>query len=118
MSLQVKGKLLQILNVQTGVSKAGNEWKKQEFVIETQEQFPKQICFTLFGDKISLLDGFKQGEELEVSFNLESREFNGRWFHNVNAWKIDRAQASGTEPEIPEYNSSDIPPEPGNDLPF
>jgi hypothetical protein len=75
--MQVKGTVLQILKAETGVSKVGKEWKKQEFVIETNEQFPKKVCFTLFGDKISLLDGVSEGKEVEVSFSVESRDFNG-----------------------------------------
>lgn len=122
MSMQVKGTLIQILKAETGVSKVGKEWKKQEFVIETNEQYPKKVCFTLFGDKISLLDGLTEGKEIDVSFHIESRDFNGRWFHNINAWKIDVAgngsSSMGYPPEFP----GEIPPEraddSGNDLPF
>lgn len=121
MALSVKGRINQILKPENGVSKAGKEWSKQEFVIETEEQFPRKVCFTLFGDKTSLIEGLAAGEEVEVAFNLESREYNGRWFHNVNAWKIDKASANQLPDGPPEYNSNDIPPEPGEDagdLPF
>src|SRR5690554_7986353 len=90
MSLQIKGTVIKILNAESGVSRAGKEWKKQEFVIETQDQFPRKVCFTLFNDKVSLLDQIQEGKEVDVSFNVESREYNGRWFHNINAWKIDQ----------------------------
>ena len=121
--MQVKGKIQQILKSESGVSRAGNEWKKQEFVIDTIEQFPRKICFTLFNDKLSLINGLANGDEVEVSFNIESREFNGKWFHNINAWKIDKAETSSyPEPPPPPFISSDIPPEPYdegvNDLPF
>jgi len=121
--MQVKGTLLQILKMETGVSKAGKEWKKQDFVIETNEQFPKKVCFTLFGDKISLIDGTAEGSEIEVYFSLESRDFNGKWYHNINAWKIEHAEAAGSAKSYPpEFASGDIPPEladdSGNDLPF
>jgi len=123
MSIQVKGTVIQILKSETGVSKAGKEWKKQEFVIETNEQYPKKVCFTLFGDKISLIDGLTEGKEVEVFFNVESRDFNGKWFHNINAWKIELADGGTTAKSYPpEYSASDIPPESaddnGNDLPF
>lgn len=122
MSMQVKGTLLQILRPETGVSKAGKEWRKQDFVIETNEQFPKKVCFTLFGDKTSLIDGISEGTEIDVSFSVESRDFNGKWYHNINAWKVERA-GSGSAPQFfpPEYSAGDIPPESddsGNDLPF
>ena len=121
MSFSIKGNIVNILKIDSGVSRAGNEWKKQEFIIETQEQFPKKICFTLFNDKTSLLSGFSNGQEVEVSFNIESREFNGKWFHNINAWKIDSVQQSNIPDGPPEYRMEDIPPEPEddtNDLPF
>lgn len=128
MSLEVKGQLIQILPVQNGTSKAGNEWSKQEFVIETsEEQFPKKVCFTLFGDKVSLLNGINNGDEIEVAFNLESREFSGKWYHNINAWKISKATTGSNQNITPEFGSGDVPPQPDsaadnepfpNDLPF
>ena len=121
MSLEVKGKINQILEVSTGVSKAGKEWKKREFVIETaDDQFPKQVCFTLFNDKISLVEGLAAGEDVNVSFSVESREFNGRWYHNINAWRIDRLAADTPGGLPPEFTPDDIPPESSDkdDLPF
>ena len=123
MSLTIKGKIQQILKAETGVSRAGNEWKKQEFVLESDDQFAKKICFTVFNDKLSLIERIKEGDEVEVSFNLESREFNGKWYHNINAWKIDQIETGNSvKDSIPEYRLEDIPPEPAepgaNDLPF
>lgn len=122
MSLAVKGKIQQILKPESGVSRAGKEWNKQEFVIETEEQFPRKVCFTLFGDKTSLINGLSAGEEVEVSFNLESREYNGKWFHNINAWKIDKPASENMPEPPPQFEVGDIPPEPAddqaNDLPF
>jgi len=106
MSFTVKGKLEKILDEVTGTSTRG-EWKKREFVITTQdEQYARTICFTLFNDKVSLIEGFQPGTELEVAFNLESREYQGRYFHNVNAWRIQPAMAAapgapqGTVPQF------------------
>lgn len=122
MSLSVKGRIQEILKPESGVSRAGKEWKKQEFVIETDEQYPKKVCFTLFGEKISLIEGLSDGQEVEVAFNLESREFNGKWFHNINAWKIEKPAAIDIPEAPPEFRMEDIPPEPSddeaNDLPF
>lgn len=123
MSLTLKGKLIKILNQESGVARSGNQWKKQEFVIETADQFPKKVCFTLFNDKVSMLAGLNPGDELEVSFDVESREYNGKYFHNLNAWKLDRSSASAPVSDgIPPFTVDDIPPEPldegGDDLPF
>ncbi|MCF8297019.1 MAG: DUF3127 domain-containing protein [Saprospiraceae bacterium] len=120
MALDLQGKLIQILPVQSGVSKAGKDWSKQEFIIETQEQFPKKVCFTLFGDKTDLLQGISEGEELKVSFNLESREYNERWFHNINAWKIEKITSQSGDVSAPSISNNDLPPMPNEDdgLPF
>ena len=122
MALSVKGKIEQVLKAESGVSRAGKEWKKQEFVLETDEQFPRKVCFTLFGDKVDLVNGLNAGQEVEVSFNVESREYNGRWFTNVNAWKIDKVEDNNIPEPPPEFRMEDIPPEPdddtANDLPF
>jgi hypothetical protein len=123
MSMDVKGRLLQILPLQSGTSKSGNGWSKQEFVIETEDQFPKKVCFTLFGDKVSILNSIPVGSQIEVAFNLESREFNGKWYSNINAWKVNMVQSQATGSN--EYSPEDIPPpaepydaEAYNDLPF
>jgi hypothetical protein len=123
MAADLKGTLIEILPVQKGVSKAGKDWEKLEFVIETEEQFPKKVCFTLFGDKVSLLNGVNKGDSIEVSFNIESREFNGKWYHTINAWRINKQNIK--QEEVPDYNF-DMPPPPDNngfepsydDLPF
>lgn len=122
MALSVKGKVEQILKPESGVSRAGKEWNKREFVIETDEQFPRKVCFTLFGDKTSLINGLTPGTEVEVSFNLESREYNGKYFHNINAWKIDKVSAENLPEPPPGFSPDDVPPpseeDMASDLPF
>jgi hypothetical protein len=120
--MQVKGSVVQVFKPESGVSRAGKDWKKQEFLVETAEQFPKKICFSLFGDKTALLDGISEGQEVEVFFSVESHDFNGKWYHNINAWKIDRIAETSPGSYPPEQVARDISPErmeePGNDLPF
>ena len=86
--MEVKGKVIQLLPLQTGMGKKG-QWKKQEFIIETQAQFPKKICLSAWGDKV---DQFKLavGDMVSVSVDLESREYNGRWYTEARAWKLDK----------------------------
>jgi hypothetical protein len=87
---KVKGKITQIGEVTNGVTKAGKEWNKVEFVIETLEQnYPKLICFAL--KKQEQLQNHKVGGEVEVTFSVDSREFNGKWFHNINAISLSKA---------------------------
>jgi hypothetical protein len=124
MSMDVRGRLIQVLPLQSGTSKSGNGWSKQEFVIETEEQFPKKVCMSVFGDKVSLLNGLSTGDQIDISFNLESREFNGKWYSNINAWKINPVISQGNQ--TPAFSADDIPPPselgepepPYNDLPF
>ena len=108
MGFQVKGVLKQILPEVSGTSKAGKEWAKQEFVIETQEQFPKNLTFTLFGDKMDLINGISVGDNVEVNFGIESKEFNGRWFHNVNAYGVSSAEQTHSAAEYPPVNADRV----------
>ena len=115
MSLSVKGKLLRKLSVESGTSKAGKEWKKQSFIVDTGSQYNPEICFELFGEeKIEMLKNHNEGEQIDVSFNLSSREYNGRYFHNVAARRIENISTNESK-GIPEFNES-VNEE--DDLPF
>ena len=87
--MEITGKLIQKLAMQSGVGKTGTNWQKQEFVIETTEQFPKKICANLWGDKVDVLQSFNIGDTVIMSFNLESREYMGKWYTDVRAWKLE-----------------------------
>lgn len=99
MNLEITGKLVSKLPLQSGTSSKGNNWQKQEFVIETTEQYPKKICANLWGDKADQLNQFNIGDDIKVSFDLESREFNGRWYTDVKAWKIEHP-TPGQMPQV------------------
>lgn len=88
MSFDITGKLIAKLPLLSGVSKTGNNWQKQEFVIETLDQYPKKICTNLWGDRIDQLNAFRIGDIVTISFDLESREFNGRWYTDVKSWRV------------------------------
>ncbi len=92
MALEIEGRIARKLNVQTGTSARG-AWSKQEFIFEYQEgNFPAQICMNVWGeDKVRELDKYQVGDKVKVSFNLSSREFNGRWYTDVRAWRIEPA---------------------------
>lgn len=106
--MEITGKLIQKLTMQSGTSaRTGNTWQKQEFVIETGDQFPKKICANLWGDKADQLNQFNIGDMVKVSFDLESREFNGKWYTDVKAWKIEHPQVPGM-PEPQAYNPAGI----------
>lgn len=94
MALEITGKLIKILPAQTGTGARGN-WVKQEFVIETSDQYPKKICCSIWGDKVESLSKYSLNDDIKVSFNLESREYNERWYTDVRAWKLEPAGAGG-----------------------
>ena len=93
--MEIKGKIIQVLPLQSGTSKVGNPWKKQEYVLETQDQYPRKVKFDFFGDRVDQFP-LAIGDTVTVSFDLESREFNGRWYTDVRAWKAEK-EGAGTE---------------------
>lgn len=118
MSLTITGKLIKTLDLESGTSKAGKEWKKQSFIIDTGSQYNSEVCFSLFGeDKIALLDGLHPGTEIEVSFNLSSREYNGKYYHNIDAWRINKSAAAVVE-NIPQVPLDSLEADEDDDLPF
>lgn len=86
--MQITAKLIQFLPVQTGIGKNG-EWKKQDMIVETSEQYPKKICITVWGDKI---DGLllQPSDDLKIDFDIESREYSGKWYTDIKAWKVEK----------------------------
>ncbi|MDR1583658.1 MAG: DUF3127 domain-containing protein [Prevotellaceae bacterium] len=96
MALDIVGKIVQVLDLQTGTSARG-DWKKQEFILETEEQYPRKICISLWGDRVGDITGIQLGKELiTVSVAIESREFNGRWYTDVRGWRIQRGVVTAT----------------------
>ena len=88
--MELTGKIIAVLDERGGVSKAGNEWKIKEYVLETMEQYPRKMMFNVFGaDRIAQFN-IQLGETLTVSFDIDSREYNGRWYNDIRAWKVDR----------------------------
>ena len=92
--MELSGKIIAVLEPRSGVSKTGNNWKVQEYVLETHDQYPRRMCFDVFGeDKINNFN-IQIGEELTVSFDIDAREWQGRWFNSIRAWKVDRVNAA------------------------
>jgi len=117
--MEITGKLIQIIPEVTGEGKNG-PWKKQEFIIETQEQFPKKVCISSWNDKAGL-QNFVENDMVTVSINIESREYNNRWYTDVRAWrmvKADQPEPTPMDPgPIPEPEA-DFNNNPTDDLPF
>ena len=84
--MEVTGKLVKVLDLETGVSKAGKEWKKQSILIDTGGDFNNEICVSAFGDKLEQMQKLEVGMEVSVLCNVYSREYNGRYFHNIDGY--------------------------------
>ncbi len=92
--MDLSGKIISQLPEVSGNSKSGNAWRKQEYILETGGQYPKKVCVSIWGDKIDQF-GLKVGEQVNLGIEVESREYNGRWYTEVKAYKVDRSQGGG-----------------------
>lgn len=103
--MQLTAKLSQLLPIQTGTGKNG-EWKKQDIIVETDGQYPKKVCISIWGDKIN--EGQLQiGNLLQIDFDIESREYNNKWYTDIKAWKIELAGTSTQKTPDNEVNTVD-----------
>ncbi|MDR2448533.1 MAG: DUF3127 domain-containing protein [Prevotellaceae bacterium] len=116
MALELIGKLIKILPVQSGTSARGT-WSKQDFIIETQEQYPRKVCVAAWGERVNELSAMAEGDVLKVSFNIESREFNERWYTDVRAWRIEKQQVGAPAASSSQTASNTVPPPPSPPLP-
>lgn len=109
MALELEGKIVRKLSIQSGTSARG-PWSKQEFVFEYQEgNFPTQVCMNVWGeDKVKELEKYQVNDKVKISFNLSSREYNGRWYTDVRAWRIEPAGSQQTA--APELTAAPPPP--------
>lgn len=104
-NLIIEGKMVQVLDPQSGTSTRG-EWKKQDFILETTEQYPKKVCISCWNDKADDLANYKPNDMLKVAVNIESREYNTKWYTDIKAWKIEPMGASGGANNAPAAKSA------------
>lgn len=110
MSFAVTGTVKEVLQTKQGVSASGKEWATQEFILTTDDSnYPCDICFRIFGnDKITEC-AVKEGESLQVFFDIRSRDYNGRWFTDINVWKIDRMlKPNEVTPGVPKDSQQQV----------
>ncbi|MDP4265989.1 MAG: DUF3127 domain-containing protein [Bacteroidota bacterium] len=120
MSLEIEGKVIKILPEQTGQGRNG-VWVKQDFVIETEGDYPKKICFSSWGDKAEIVKKLTPGSNVKVTFSPESREYNERWYTDLRAYRIEGVSNDGFVPDSDvsyDTDSSTVAPQPEDDLPF
>lgn len=117
MDLKIAGKVVEILEMQSGESKNG-PWKKQDFILETPGKYPRKICVTQWGDQIDQ-NNVSEGDEITAYIDIQSREYKGKWYTDVKAWKVEKGASAAGENLNPDENVIDFGPG-GNDdeVPF
>jgi hypothetical protein len=119
--MEIAGKVISLLPLQRGTGKNG-EWKKQDFILETQSQYPKKVCISLWGPKIDQYK-LKQGDIISAKIEVESREFNGKWYTDIKAFQISTSGEGKVEDNY-NYNQDigetfeEKPSNDVDDLPF
>jgi len=126
--MEISGTVVSILPEMNGQGKNGT-WRKQEFILETEGQYPKKVCITMWGDKIDQF-ALSEGELVTASIDAESREYNQRWYTDLKAWKLEKGAAGSGQPAPSAANNAPgdfgPPPNPAfapsggsdDDLPF
>ena len=134
MALELTGKVFAVLPSQGGVSQKGNKWVRYSFVIETNDQYPKKVLFTCTDEEKWKTWNIQAGMNAQVSFNVSAREWNGKWFTDVEAWRVvsvdggatnGNAQAQAPQPQgnqvVYKKEKPEPEPQPSNDndeMPF
>lgn len=143
--MEIVGKIIAALPEVGGTSAKGNAWKKRDYVLETQETYPKKVAFNFFGDRVDQYP-LQVGQIVKIYFDIDSREYNGRWYVDIRAWKAEdpnltapvaaqgayatpaapaAAPSYGPAPQMPGAYATpaappkvDLAPDPTDDLPF
>lgn len=102
--MDLSGKIVTQLPEVSGSSKSGNAWRKQEYILETGGQYPKKVCVSLWGDKIDQFS-LKVGEQVSLALDVESKEYNGRWYTELKAYKVERSGGGGAPVGPPDMDT-------------
>lgn len=109
--MEIDGRVILDLPLQSGTSKAGNPWKKKEWVIETFGQYPKKVKVQAFGDRVDSLQ-IEMGKDYRLGIDIESREFNGRWYTDVSVFSAREIQQDNATYGQPGYAPQGQPAQP------
>ena len=104
--MEIKGKLIKKLDVESGISKGGKQWKKQSILVEQDSlvDYNTEVVIQFFGDKMEQLRDLKEGSRVEVKFNLYSREHKGRYYHNIDGYLIANLSGQETSSQVSDDN--------------
>lgn len=117
MDLKIAGHVVELLEEQSGEGKNG-PWRKRDFILEAESNYPAKVCLTQWGDEIDKTE-LQVGERLTAHIDIRSREYNGRWYTDVKAWRVEKEAAPGDKTEAsggpPDFS---VPPPDDDDMPF
>ena len=122
MDLTLTGTVVQLLEEKSGSGRNG-PWRKREFILEVPGEYPKKVCIMQWGDAIDRA-ALAQGDEITAHIDIASREYNGRWYTDVKAWKVEKSAAAVPQAGAPDSSALPLPAEPADvdysddDLPF
>lgn len=105
--MEINGKIVQVMAEQSGNGRNG-VWKKKDYILETEGNYPKKVALAVWGDKIDQFN-LQQGDQVNAGIEIESREYNGKWYTDVKVWKVDRQGAATASPQS--QNSSAAMPD-------
>ena len=105
--MEIVGKAIAALPVKSGVSqRTGEQWQSREYVIETQDKYPKKICFEVFGtDKLKEFN-IRNNDLIKVHFDINAREYNGKWYNSIRAWKVEHVNPQSQTTETTQFQTS------------
>tara|TARA_R100001198_G_scaffold32324_1_gene17212 strand:+ start:95 stop:436 length:342 start_codon:yes stop_codon:yes gene_type:complete len=113
--MEVKGKLVKFLNIETGTSKSGKEWQKKTVVIDTGNEFNNLVAVSAFGDKVERMNKLEEGTTVTILCNVYSREYNGKYYHNIDGYHFVQ-QSNDTNVNL--LDNKDTMLNGDSDLPF
>lgn len=115
--MELKGTIIQVFDEQNGISKKGDTWRIQPFLLETDDQYPRKVYIEVFGDERIKNAHINRGAHVDVGIDVESTEYNGRWYTKVRAWKVQKDDANaGDNTQTAEAKA--LNPDGNTDLPF
>ena len=99
--MEIQGKILQVLKEVQGIGQNGNPWRVLPFIIETLDQFPRKVYIEVFGDERikNCVNAIKVDNTVTVGFDIDSHEYNGRWYTSIRAWKVETEDGSSAPQE-------------------
>lgn len=123
--MELIGKIIAVMPAKSGMStKTGNKWMTQEYVIEVPGQYPKRCAFRVFGEDRIKQFNIQSGDEVTIQFDIDAREFNGRWYNDVMVYNVicgkNQQPATTNAPIInsPYSPADETPNSEEDDLPF